>query len=123
MLAIKIPTDRTLATYIRQLIAANKIELFYQSEDWTELRQEVLDECHNECQECLKKGNYTKAVCVHHVNEVKIRPDLALSKFYTDKDGNRQRQLVPLCNACHNIVHDKLGNWQRKDKFTNEERW
>lgn len=120
---MNIPSDKTLASYIRQLIAEDSIEKFYQTKEWTELRQEVLEECFYECQECLPRGRYTRADCVHHVNEVRVRPDLALSKFYIDKEGNRHRQLVPLCNACHNKVHDKLGNWQRKDKFTNEERW
>ena len=120
---MRIPKDISLVAYIRQLISENKIVLFYKSEDWIELKDEVLEELHNECQHCLKRGRYTRADCVHHVNEVRVRPDLALSKYYTDKEGKRQRQLLPLCNTCHNIVHDKLGNWQRKDKFINEERW
>ena len=120
---MRTPTDISLATYIRQLIREDRIEQFYFTEDWKELRQDVLDELHNECQECLKEGEYTRADCVHHVNEVRRRPDLALSKYYVDEDGKQQRQLVPLCNQCHNKVHDKLGEWQRKDKFCNEERW
>lgn len=120
---MNIPRDIPLATYIRQLIAADKVEQFYQTKEWTELRQEVLIDHYYECAECLKKGNYTRADCVHHVNEVRKRPDLALSKHYTDKDGTKKENLVPLCNKCHNLVHDKLGEWQRKDKFVNEERW
>ena len=120
---MRIPSNITVATFIRRLIAQDKVELFYQTDDWKELRQEVLEELHNECQECLKKGNYTKADCVHHVNEVKVRPDLALSKYYRDKEGKQQRQLVPLCNHCHNVIHEKLKKWQYKDKFVNEEKW
>jgi len=101
----------------------DRIVEFYLSDDWKELRQEVLDDFFHECQECLKVGKYTRADCVHHINEVRKRPDLALSKYYMDKDGNRQIQLMPLCNTCHNIAHDKLGKWQRQDKFINEERW
>lgn len=120
---MRIPRDIPLAVYIKRLIAADKIEQFYFTEDWKELRLEVLEELHNECQECLKNGDYTKADCVHHVNEVRQQPALALSKYYIDSKGNKQRNLVPLCNQCHNNVHDKLGEWQRKDKFTNEEKW
>ena len=120
---MRIPKDIPLEKYIRSLIAKNRIIDFYQSEDWKELRQEVLEDHHFECQECLKKGRYTKADCVHHHMEVRHVPRLALSKTYIDKQGQEQKQLVPLCNTCHNIVHDKLGQWQRKDKFTNEERW
>lgn len=112
-----------LARYIRSLIASDRLIVFYKSKEWEELRKEVLEELHNECQECMKRGRYTRADCVHHVNEVRQRPDLALSKFYTDHEGKKHRNLLPLCNTCHNIIHDKLGNWQKKDKFTNKERW
>lgn len=120
---MRIPKDIPLATYIRQLIKADRIELFYLSDDWKELRLDVLEELHYECSECLKKGEYTRADCVHHVNEVRVRPDLALSRFYIDDEGKQRRQLVPLCNKCHNIVHDKLGKHRDNNRFTNEERW
>ena len=120
---MRIPTDISLARWIRELIITDRVQLFYQTKEWKELRQEVLYENHYECAECKKKGKYTRADCVHHINEVRHRPDLALSKHYTDAEGKQQQQLIPLCNECHNIIHDKLGEWQRKDKFTNEERW
>ena len=120
---MRIPKDIPLAKYIRQLIKANNIIAFYSSEDWRELREEVRRELHNECQECLKKGEYTRADCVHHVNELKCRPDLALSKYYTDAEGKQQRQLITLCNSCHNIVHEKLEKHRQRNRFTNEERW
>lgn len=121
---MRLPTDVSLATYIRQLIAIDKVELFYQSEEWKQLRLDVLIDHHYECQECLKHGRYTRAVCVHHVQEVRIHPELALSKWYTDNEtGERKSNLLPLCNSCHNQIHDKLGEWQRKNKFTNEEKW
>lgn len=121
---MRIPTDKPLAKWIRELIQDDKVQLFYQTKEWKELRQEVLFENHYECQHCKAKGKYTRADCVHHVNEVKVRPDLALSKYYTDHEGNEHKQLIPLCNECHNIVHDRLGHRERESKkFTNVERW
>ena len=120
---MRIPNDIPLAVYIRRLIKADKVQLFYYTEDWKELRADVLDFFHHECQECLKKGDYTKADCVHHIQEVRQHPELALSRYYTDSKGQTQYNLVPLCNTCHNNEHEKLIKWQRKDKFTNEERW
>lgn len=120
---MRIPKSIPLAKYIRQLIEADKLERFYLSDDWKELRAQVLEFFHNECQECLKKGNYTKADCVHHINEVRSRPDLALSRYYVDSKGIRQYNLVPLCNTCHNVVHEKLKKYYERDKFTNTERW
>lgn len=120
---MRIPTNVSLSSFIRELIRTNKVEKFYQTDDWRFLRTNVLEFFHYECQECLKKGRYTRADCVHHVNEVRHRPDLALSRYYVDENGERQYNLIPLCNTCHNVVHEKLIKWQQKDKFVNEERW
>lgn len=119
---MRIPKNITLETYIRQLIKDHRIIDFYKSDDWLELRADVLEEFHNECQECLKLGKVTKADCVHHVNEVRIKPSLALSRRYTDKHGIEQYNLIPLCNACHNMQHPEKGSG-KKDRFTNKERW
>lgn len=120
---MRVPTDKPLAKWIRELIAADKVEYFYYTDEWKALRLQVLQDNHYECQHCKAKGKYTRAVCVHHVNEVRVRPELALSRYYTDEHGQQQMQLIPLCNSCHNIVHEKLLKWQQKDKFTNIERW
>ncbi len=119
---MRIPKDISLEAYIRQLIKENRIIDFYKSDDWLELRADVLEELHNECQECLKQGKVTTAECVHHINEVRVKPSLALSKYYTDKQGDKQRNLIPLCNSCHNVMHPEKGG-AKKDKFTNIERW
>lgn len=120
---LNIPVEMTLAKWIRGLIREGKVELFYYTDEWKELRLEVLEEHHYECQECLRQGNYSRAVCVHHINEVKDRPDLALSKYYVDHKGVKHKQLVPLCNKCHNIAHNKLGKFVEGKRFTNVERW
>ena len=96
--SMRIPTDISLATWIRQLIADDKIIFFYKSKEWIDLKDEVMSDNHYECQECLKRGRYTRADCVHHVNEVRHRPDLALSKHYTDAEGKQQKQLIHLRN-------------------------
>lgn len=120
---MRIPKSIPLAVYIKQLIKEDKIVKFYLSDDWKELKNKVLQFFHYECQDCLANGRYTKADCVHHHNEVRIRPDLALSRYYVDDKGQKQYNLIPLCNSCHNKRHEKLLKYQYKDKFTNEERW
>lgn len=121
---MRIPKDISLATYIRRLIMDDRVEEFYWTEDWRELKEEVKDFYHNECQECLKKGIYTRADCVHHVKQVRQYPALALSMYYIDEKGNKQKQLVPLCNACHNKEHpEKQHKQSKKEYFTNEELW
>lgn len=120
---MRIPKDQSLRAFILNLIKINKVERFYQTEEWKKLRLEVLEYFHNECQECVKHGRYTRADCVHHVNELRHRPDLALSRYFIDENGKRQANLIPLCNTCHNVVHDKLYKYSRQNKFENEEKW
>lgn len=120
---MRIPKDIPLAVYIKRLIDTDKLEQFYHTEDWKELRADVLEELHYECQGCLKIGRYTRAEHVHHVNEVRNVPSMALSKYYIDNKGNRQRNLVPLCKQCHNSAHPEKGFREEKERFTNEELW
>lgn len=121
---MRVPTNISLAEYIKRLIQADKVERFYYTDDWKELRQDVLEYFHYECQECLKLGRYTRAECVHHVNEVKKKPELALSRYYIDRRGKQQYNLIPLCNECHNIAHPEKGLKNiKKERFTNEEKW
>lgn len=109
--------------WIRELIAEGKEVKFYKSRAWRDLRAFILEKYHYECQECLKKGKYTRAKVVHHVNELKNRPDLALSEFYYDVEAREKRpNLLPLCQDCHNIEHDRVCGNEYKTQL-NEERW
>lgn len=115
-----------LAAWIRTLISEDKIYRFYKSAAWLRLRDEVLRDNHYECQHCLARGKYTRAVMVHHVNEVRKRPDLALTRSYRDINGTEHINLVPLCFDCHEAEHDRFATdktVQGREKFTNVERW
>lgn len=99
----------TVEKWVRELIAQGQEVKFYKSKKWLILRAWIMEKYHNECQECLKKGKYTRAKVVHHVNELKKRPDLALSEYYIDiMTGERKPNLVALCQDCHNFVHDRI---------------
>ena len=114
---------RDLANWIRQLIAEGKEYKFYKCRAWLELRSRILEKFHYECQECLKRGKYTRAKFVHHINEVKHRPDLALSEYYTDsKTGEKKRNLIPLCQDCHDKAHARFCGGEHKPQL-NKERW
>lgn len=112
-------TKSELVKWINELIKQDKVYLFYLKKEWKNLKEEVLREQHYECQECLKKGILTKAYTVHHVNFVKNRPDLALSKTYTDDDGNEKMQLESVCEECHNRLHNRF----TKKPLLTEEWW
>ena len=124
----RIPQDIALDVWIRQLIREDKIYLFYKSDDWLELRDEVMKDAHYECQHCLKNGIYKRAEMVHHINEVRKRPDLALTREFVDAITNEKIiNLIALCNSCHEKEHpDRFGNYRLQrgiERFTNEEKW
>ena len=124
----RVPQDIALDVWIRQLIREDKIYLFYKTDDWLELRDDVMRDAHYECQQCLKNGIYKRAEMVHHINEVRKRPDLALTREFIDAITNEKIiNLVALCNSCHEKEHpDRFGNYRLQrgiERFTNDEKW
>ena len=93
------------------------VHVFYTSRPWRKCRAAVLELDKYECQICRDRGRYSRATHVHHVNELKHRPDLALS--ITDETG--KRNLVSLCGSCHENAHNSLR--QRVKKPVTPERW
>ena len=73
---------------------------FYRSWTWQRKRDEVLRHDKHECQHCKQRGRYRRAQMIHQGQALKKRPDLALDTWV---DG--VRQLVSLCNKCHEEVH------------------
>lgn len=104
-LNINIHNQDEVGQWISELIAADKLHVFYTSSYWLNLRAEVLDEYKNECQNCKARGKYKKATHVHHVQYVRNHPRLALSKEYIFK-GKVYKNLIPLCHDCHEEEHD-----------------
>ena len=118
-------TDRFLQ-WIIQLIASGDVHPFYVTPEWRGLSADVLREDRHECQLCKARGKYRRAKMVHHVNHVKRRPDLALSWFFIDQDGQKKRNLISVCKNCHETVchPERLARKRRKPlSFSNEERW
>lgn len=103
-----------------QAIREGNTHYFYTSWTWRVKRKEILERDNKECQLCKREGNITvgtkdKSLVVHHIKELKDRPDLALT------DSN----LLTVCRDCHeNICHpNRLGEHQERKGFMNEERW
>ena len=110
---------KELVRWIGELEQSGELWRFYKGKDWVKLKEQILKEQHRECQVCLQEGRLTKADTVHHVNEVKERPDLALSKYFYDSEGTKQLNLIAICKRCHNKTHKR---WRMKEPF-NEEKW
>lgn len=117
-------TQDELESWIRQLIAENKLYKFYKCKEWRDLSAAVMKENHYECQDCKKHGMHSKARSVHHEQWVRMHPRLALSRTYTYK-GIVYKNLIPLCEECHNKRHNKGTGFKQKNNsgFVNEERW
>lgn len=107
---------------IKTLIKSGDVSRFYNDRAWRKLSHSVMSEQHNECQECRKKGRYSRAIVVHHVNHLRKRPDLAYSRTYTDNNGKEHIQLIALCHDCHERIHGR-GAYKRSKGFWNKEKW
>ena len=112
------------AEEIMHLVAEGRLDKFYNSQEWRRLSKEVIASYHNECQLCAKKKGHRvrRATCTHHVLPLEKFPTYAYEKFYVGIDGERQLQLMPLCNRCHNDVHGR-NHTRTKLGFVNAERW
>lgn len=102
-----------LLAQLNQYIEADNVQAWYHLRYWRYVKAYVMKRDHHECQVCRKRGLYTPANTVHHLQHVLDRPDLAL-----DTDN-----LEVVCRACHNREHpEKLSRFKKK-KFDNVERW
>lgn len=115
--------DGPYLTQLREWIRTDQTILFYTSSQWKRLRAEVLKEQRNDCQCCKERGKHTRANHVHHVNYLRNRPELALSKWYVDTYGVVKRQLVAVCKLCHETVCHPERLRRNKYKPITKERW
>ena len=74
---------------------------FYSSQPWRRLRALVLEESPL-CEGCLAGGITKLAQEVHHIQDRRERPDLALAR----------KNLQPLCKACHSR-HTAKKTWHQ----------
>lgn len=104
--------------WLVKLIREDKLKKFYDCAKWRKLRQSAIKRDNHECQMCRRQGKYHKVNNVHHIKEVKLRPDLAL-------DLNN---LICLCIDHHNEVHERYVEGQNTvgktfKNFDSTERW
>lgn len=121
-----------LTQWIHKLIEIDRLDKFYHSRYFTRLKKEVMKEQHYECQLCKERGKLTivredikRSGVVHHMKEVRDYPSLALSKYYIDDGGQRQRQLIVCCNECHEKKHKRFCDreYKRPAEVLNQEKW
>ena len=95
----------------QKVIELIKTDKFYLCKDWKKKRKEVLRRDHYECQRCKRNHKVSKATTVHHIKQLKERPELALD------DDN----LESLCGDCHNLEHpEKLKDFFKSKRWNDE---
>lgn len=70
---------------------------FYKTKRWENKRKNILKRDKYMCRECARYGKTTEANTVHHIIPIELRPDLKLDN----------RNLISLCEGCHNQMHDR----------------
>lgn len=124
---MKRPLDKSLAQWIRELIAEDRLYRFYKCDDWVNLRGQVMFDAHFECEDCAARGKYEPAYLVHHDREVRDYPELALSRYWFDEKGERHKQLWALCYNCHEVRHGRAYRGRvgmdAKKEMEIQERW
>ncbi|HEM3878449.1 HNH endonuclease signature motif containing protein [Streptococcus suis] len=93
---------------------------FYNSSPWRNLRREVLERDHYECQWCAAEGKVTTVdrdvLEVDHIKELEYYPEYAL-----DIDNLRT-----LCKYHHNQRHERFEfkkTSKKKNRFFREDEW
>lgn len=99
--------DNQTIKWLRKLIDDNRMIPFYKSKEWRKIRLEALKRDNYECQECKRKGKYSRAQNVHHIKEVKLYPEKALEL----------NNLESICIVCHNKEHNRFGTYGNKNKI------
>lgn len=127
MAKMKRRMDESDIAFAVECISSGDKHRFYNSNRWKQTRALVMSIDHNECQRCKELYHrIRKANMVHHVNHLEDRPDIGLEIWL--EDGTRN--LVSLCNSCHDEVHPEKQVKFRKHieelkhkKETNDELW
>lgn len=73
---------------------------FYKTARWLRVRERVLRRDDYMCRECRRYGKTTAATTVHHVYPREQYPELRYSA----------NNLISLCAACHNAMHNRDDN-------------
>lgn len=118
---MRVPANVSLREWLLELFASKREYKFYKTDDWLDLREDVMNDHHWECERCEEHGCYSEAQTVHHEFEVRDYPELALTRWIDDPvTGEKREVLHPLCNQCHNEVHGRVMRNKPKPQLNQE---
>ena len=105
---------------IKALIDTPRAIKFLQSKPWRDKRECLFRKHNYECLLCKERGQYSRAIILHHVWYKDKHPELALAEFYYS-GGKPYMQLMPLCHECHEEMHGHR-HTKKREPIT-PERW
>ncbi len=98
------PDSRDIKEYIkaidRYFAATEDYSWLYNTPEWKRKRVVILKRDNYQCRECKRYGKVVQADTVHHAIPLQERPDLRLDS----------RNLISLCEGCHEKMHNKFDN-------------
>ena len=94
---------------LKKLIEDDEVQKFYTWKEYRFLRSKAKIRDNNECQMCKREGKQGQYGACHHKEEVREKPELALTLSNVEI----------LCKYHHNIVHPEKLN--AAPTFMNEE--
>lgn len=98
------PDGRNIKEYIkvidRYFATTEDYSWLYNTSEWKRKRVVILKRDNYKCRECKRYGKVVQADTVHHVIPLQERPDLRLDS----------RNLISLCEHCHERMHNKFDN-------------
>lgn len=74
-----------------------KVNPFYKTDRWLRKRAAILCRDEYQCRHCRRYGRVTPADTVHHILPFQDAPERRLDS----------ENLISLCSACHNSMHDR----------------
>lgn len=80
-----------------------KYDSFYQSKEWSLLRNQKFYDAEGLCELCRKNGIIKEAKEVHHIVPIEI--DWSKRLEYEN--------LIALCSDCHNAIHNRQSPLQK----------
>ena len=99
---------------------------FYNSSNWKKVRAMVRKRDNNECVMCREQGYVTIdtnerrddgrkkiQLVVHHIRELEDHPELALD----------MNNLITICYQHHELIHNRIERFTRKNKWYQDEKW
>ena len=87
----------------KQMNYHEKYDSFYQSKEWSLLRNQKFYDADGLCELCRKNGIIKEAKEVHHIVPIEI--DWSKRLDYNN--------LIALCSDCHNAQHERISPLQK----------